>query len=103
MPADLRYETFGVSRLLATDVPVGKLLVLEDTSMSDALKEAGFEVSDHIVLSYKGGAKIEDIFSRFGGEILGETLGDKLVNGVRGYTKDWDVNKEPVKLGVERV
>ncbi|MPN61864.1 Isoleucine--tRNA ligase [bioreactor metagenome] len=65
-------------------------------------KEAGFEVSDHIVLSYAGSPKIEEIFSRFGAEILEETLGDKLVSGAQGYTKEWDVNKEPVTLGVEK-
>ena len=65
-------------------------------------KEAGFEVSDHITLSYEGSAKIEEIFDRFGSEILSETLGDKLVKGARGYTKEWDVNKEPVLLGVEK-
>ena len=65
-------------------------------------KEAGFEVSDHIVLSYEGSAKIEEIFSRFGEEILSETLGDALAKGAKGYTKDWDVNKEPVTLGVEK-
>ena len=65
-------------------------------------KEAGFEVSDHIVLSYEGSAKIEEIFSRFGEEILSETLGDALAKGAKSYTKDWDVNKEPVTLGVEK-
>ncbi|MEN6418928.1 MAG: isoleucine--tRNA ligase [Clostridiaceae bacterium] len=66
-------------------------------------KEAGFEVSDHISLSYDGSPKIEEIFSRFGSEILAETLGDRLEKGAKGYTKDWDVNKEPVTLGVERI
>ena len=65
-------------------------------------KEAGFEVSDHITLSYEGSAKIGEIFSRFGGEILSETLGDALEKGTRGYTKEWDVNREPVTLGVEK-
>ena len=47
-------------------------------------KEAGFEVSDHIALSYEGSAKIEEIFSRFGDEILGETLGETLSQGAKG-------------------
>ena len=65
-------------------------------------KEAGFEVSDHIALSYEGSAKIEEIFSRFGDEILSETLGETLSRGAVGYTKEWDVNKEAVTLGVEK-
>ncbi len=66
-------------------------------------KEAGFEVSDHIVLSYEGNERINGIFERFGDEILSETLGDKLIKGPQGYMKVWDVNKESVTLGVERV
>jgi isoleucyl-tRNA synthetase len=66
-------------------------------------KEAGFEVSDHIALSYDGSPKIEEIFTRFGSDILAETLGDRLEKGAKGYTKDWDVNKEPVTLGVEKL
>ncbi len=66
-------------------------------------KEAGFEVSDHIVLSYDGSPKIEEIFARFGSDILAETLGERLEKGAKGYTKDWDVNKEPVTLGVEKL
>jgi len=66
-------------------------------------KEAGFEVSDHIVLSYEGSERINGIFGHFGDGILSETLGDALVKGAQGYTKAWDVNKESVTLGVERV
>jgi isoleucyl-tRNA synthetase len=66
-------------------------------------KEAGFEVSDHIALSYEGNERINGIFERFGDEILSETLGDKLTKGPQGYMKVWDVNKESVTLGVERV
>ncbi len=67
-------------------------------------KEAGFEVADHIVLSYKGSARIDDILTRFGGEVLADTLGDELVcDEVDGYAKTWDVNGETVTLGVKRV
>ena len=66
-------------------------------------KEAGFEVSDHIRLSYEGGARAQDIFARFGPGILADTLGDELAHGeARGYVKTWDVNGESVTLGVER-
>ena len=30
------------------------------------------------------------------------TLGETLNKGAVGYTKDWDVNKESVTLGVEK-
>ena len=70
--------------------------------VQEARKAAGFEVSDHIALSYEGSAKIEEIFSRFGYEILSETLGETLNRGAVGYTKEWDVNKESVTLGVEK-
>ena len=116
-PEDVRVSTGETDGFVAaTD---NDLIVVLDTKLTPELidegfvreliskvqtmrKEAGFEVSDHIVLSYAGSANIEEIFSRFGAEILEETLGDKLVHGAQGYTKEWDVNKEPVTLGVEK-
>ena len=35
-------------------------------------------------------------------EILEETLSETLSKGAKGYTKEWDVNKEAVTLGVEK-
>ena len=67
-------------------------------------KEAGFEVSDHIKLTYEGGARIADLFARFGESVLADTLGETLAQGTpAGYVKEWEINGESVTLGVERV
>ena len=65
-------------------------------------KEAGFEVTDHIVLSHHGNSLIEGIFARHGAEISADTLADSIKLGSAGYVKDWEINGESVTLGVEK-
>ena len=65
-------------------------------------KEAGFEVTDHIVLSHHGNSLIEGIFARHGAEIAVDTLADSIKLGSAGYVKDWEINGESVTLGVEK-
>ena len=65
-------------------------------------KEAGFEVTDHIVLSHHGNSLIEGIFARHGAEITADTLADSIKLGSAGYVKDWEINGESVTLGVEK-
>ena len=65
-------------------------------------KEAGFEVTDHIVLSHHGNSLIEGIFARYGAEIAADTLADSIKLGSAGYVKDWEINGESVTLGVEK-
>ena len=65
-------------------------------------KEAGFEVTDHIVLSHHGNSRIESIFAKHGAEIAADTLADSIKLGSAGYVKDWEINGESVTLGVEK-
>ena len=65
-------------------------------------KEAGFEVTDHIVLSHHGNSLIEGIFARHGAEIAADTLADSIKLGSAGYVKDWEINGESITLGVEK-
>ena len=65
-------------------------------------KEAGFEVTDHIVLSHHGNSRIESIFAKHGAEIAADTLADSIKLGSTGYVKDWEINGESVTLGVEK-
>ncbi len=79
--------------------------VRELTSKIQAMrKEADFDVTDHITLTYEAEARIADIFTRFGREIAADTLADATERKTAaGYVKDWDINGEAVRLGVERV
>ena len=66
-------------------------------------KEAGFEVTDKIKVSYQGTEKANAVFGAYAEEIGGEVLATEVMNIVpAGYTKEWSINGENVTIGVER-
>ena len=66
-------------------------------------KEAGFEVMDHIAVSYQADEKVTSVFEKFADDIKSEVLADKIAAGsLAGYEKDWNINGEQVKLAVEK-
>ncbi|MFI3208124.1 MAG: isoleucine--tRNA ligase [Eubacteriales bacterium] len=66
-------------------------------------KEADFQVTDKITVTYEGTDKIEEILEKYGASIADEVLA-VAVNKTTptGYVKDWKINGEAVNLGVER-
>ncbi len=86
-------------------------------------KEAGFEVMDKIQISLADNQVIEGIFRVHEKEIKSEVLAENVVyfrvhekeiksevlaenvvyNELSGYTKEWNINSEKVKLGVEKI
>jgi isoleucine--tRNA ligase len=67
-------------------------------------KEAGFEVTDHIILSQSDNDKLAEIIKANIDQVKSETLADDIVFGsVSGYNKHWNLNGESVLLGVEKV
>ena len=66
-------------------------------------KEAGFDVTDHIALTYQANERVSAIFARFAGDIGADTLSDSVAAATpRGYVKEWDINGETVAMGVEK-
>ena len=66
-------------------------------------KEAGFEVMDHIAVSYIADEKVTGIFAKYGEEIKSEVLADAISSGdLKGYEKEWSINGENVQLAVEK-
>ena len=66
-------------------------------------KEAGFEVMDHIAVSYIADEKVTGIFAKYGEEIKSEVLADAISSGdLKGYEKEWSINGESVQLAVEK-
>ena len=66
-------------------------------------KEAGFEVTDHITVSACGNDKIRQIMDKHGEEIKKDVLADDITFDVeKGYSKEWNINKEKVVLCVEK-
>lgn len=67
-------------------------------------KEAGFEVMDHIAVSYAAGEKVSDIFRKHGSSIMAEVLAEQITSeALTGYEKEWNINGEKVTLAVEKL
>ncbi|MEL7602792.1 MAG: isoleucine--tRNA ligase [Bacillota bacterium] len=64
-------------------------------------KEAGFDVTDHIALTYQANERVSAIFARFCADIGADTLADSVAaSAPQGYVKEWDINGETVTMGV---
>lgn len=100
----------------------GDLTVVLDTNLTEALleegfvreviskvqtmrKEAGFEVTDHIEFFYSGSGKAERIIRDNEEKIAPEVLADRIAGAEadqEAYTKEWNVNGEPVVFAVKK-
>lgn len=100
----------------------GDLTVVLDTNLTEELleegfvreviskvqtmrKEAGFEVTDHIEFFYSGSGKAERIIRDNEEKIAPEVLADRIAGAEadqEGYTKEWNVNGEPVVFAVKK-
>lgn len=66
-------------------------------------KEAGFEVIDHITVYEEGNDKIKEVMTKYTDEIKNDVLADDMcLDAEGGYSKEWDINGEKVRLGVEK-
>ena len=67
-------------------------------------KDANFEIMDNIKIYQSGNDKIREIMERNADEIKGDTLCVGFVfGGDCATSKDWNLNGEKTKLGVEKV
>ena len=66
-------------------------------------KEAGFEVTDRIIVYQNGNDKLAEIIKKNEEEIKDVVLANEIVTGkMDGYNKEWDINGEKTELGVVR-
>lgn len=66
-------------------------------------KEAGFEVMDHIRITYQADEEIRGIFDTHEAEIRKDVLAECIVpEQPEGYQKNWNINGHKVELGVEK-
>ena len=66
-------------------------------------KEAGFEVMDHILISFSGNEKIAQVAQNNYDAIAGKVLADSITAGETfGTVKEWNVNGEKVTISVEK-
>ncbi|MDR2650468.1 MAG: DUF5915 domain-containing protein, partial [Clostridiales bacterium] len=70
-------------------------------------KEAGFNVTDRIRLLHAGGEKLARVFELSGKQIAEDVLADEIAllldRGGGVYIKDWNINGEWTRLGVQRM
>ena len=66
-------------------------------------KDAGFEVMDHIKVTYEANDKVTEIFDRNKEAIMGDVLAVSIEkSALSGFEKEWKINGEDVKLAVEK-
>ena len=117
--SDLIVETHESSDYAS--ISDSKITVVLDTNLTEELidegyvrevvskiqterKEAGFEVVDHITLSFMGDEKLLDIIKKYESKIASQTLADKvLYNEALGYSKDWEISPYNLKISVKKV
>ena len=88
-----------------TDALVEEGFVLEIISKIQTMrKEADFEVTDRIRVSFAGNEKVADIALRNKEAIAGKVLAESMATGeTLAVAKEWNVNGENVTISVERV
>ena len=66
-------------------------------------KEAGFEVTDKIMVYAAGNGRIKEILNLKSNEIKSEVLANEIVlEAMAGYVKEWSINGELVTMGVKK-
>lgn len=98
----------------------GNMVVTMDTTLTEELvyegiarelvsklqtmrKDAGFEVTDHINIGYEANGKSAEVLknnSEILSDVLGESICDKAIDG---YSKEWNINGDIVKLYIAKV
>lgn len=64
-------------------------------------KESGFEVTNHIEITYDSDDEISDVITEFYDQICSDVLAEKITRG--SGEKDWDINGKNVKLSVKKI
>ena len=67
-------------------------------------KEAGFEVVDHITVYEQDNDRLAGLMKAYETAIKTDVLADEIrIGQMDGYTKDWNINGEQVRLGVKKI
>lgn len=69
-------------------------------------RAAGFNIADHIITYYEGGAEVKEVMEKFSDYIKQETLSQELVEGspeAGAYTQTFNIDGINVILGIKRL
>ncbi len=83
---------------------IGEGLFREIVSKLQTMRrEAGFEVMDHITVTYRADEEISAVFAAYGESIQKDVLATDIRCGeLSGYQKEWSINGHETTLGVEK-
>ena len=66
-------------------------------------KEAGFEVTDRIVLGFTAEGVSNRVLNEQAENVKADVLAESVTNNLDGYVKEFDINGEKVTLSVKKV
>lgn len=96
----------GVTVVLDTNLDAALIeegLVREIVSKLQTMrKEAGFEVSDRIVIGYAPDSELADVIRNNSASISDDTLAVDVHDDLEGYTKEWTINGVTLTLSVKK-
>lgn len=92
------------------DTNLNEALILEGiareltSKIQTMRKEAGYEVTDHIVLGFKGeGSAAKVLAKAMDNGIGGDTLTDRIDMNSNGYSKEWNINGDNITISITKV
>ena len=101
---DIHETSIFTDVMLIMDAPSNRQVLAIAQEIMDQMKEAGFEVMDKIHIYAKDNYKILELMKNHKEEIMSEVLAEDMTLGTTdGYVKEWNINKEPVVLGVAKM
>ena len=93
------FENQNVSLIISDSVVV---VSAKSEPVQTMRKDADFNVTDHIAVYVNTTEKLADILTRNKEEVMGDVLADELyLEGMEGYTADWNINGEKASVGVK--
>ena len=108
-PAEGYVSESGNGLTVVLDVHLTDELILEGalreivSRVQNMRKEAGFEVTDRIILGYVAEGVCGRVFKELKDEIAADVLAETVTAELNGYQKEFDINGDKVTLSVKKV
>ena len=64
-------------------------------------KEAGFEVTDHILIAYRASGEVEEVLKK--NNFMKDVLCDRVENEMKGFNKTFDINGVETEVSIKKI
>ena len=108
-PAEGYVSESGNGLTVVLDVHLTDELILKGalreivSRVQNMRKEAGFEVTDRIILGYVAEGVCGRVFKELKDEIAADVLAETVTADLDGYQKEFDINGDKVTLSVKKI